>query len=103
MITCQECHGFQYELGEYPSDNLDECTCYMGVSELMDLQNRSIESQYKDAIERAEKAEARVKELEDIVHGIGKLLEENGHTVTFTLKANRLITKCHELFRTENK
>jgi len=46
---------------------------------------------------------ARVKELEDIVHGIGKLLEENGHTVTFTLKANRLITKCHELFRTENK
>jgi hypothetical protein len=48
-------------------------------------------------------AEARVKELEDIVHGIGNLLEENGHTVTFTLKANRLITKCHELFRTENK
>jgi hypothetical protein len=48
-------------------------------------------------------ATERVKELEDIVHGIGKLLEENGHTVTFTLKANRLITKCHELFRTENK
>ena len=56
-----------------------------------------------ETLERAEKAEARVKELEDIVHGIGKLLEENGHTVNFTLKANRLITKCHELFRTENK
>ena len=54
-------------------------------------------------INRAERAEERVKELEDIVHGIGNLLEENGHTVTFTLKANRLITKCHELFRTENK
>jgi hypothetical protein len=64
MITCQECHGVQYELGEYPSDNLDECTCYMGVSELMDLQNRSIESQYKDATERAEKAEAKLRRIE---------------------------------------
>tara|TARA_R110000744_G_scaffold379261_1_gene496879 strand:- start:252 stop:509 length:258 start_codon:yes stop_codon:yes gene_type:complete len=66
MITCQDCHGYQYEMEELISENLPECTCYLGASELMALQNNNIERQLEISQAEAQRAQAGwVKEIEN--------------------------------------